>query len=677
MNNYLEKKRHKKPKSLGPVGNTQPIRPIKQGDPIDLQALNDVLDFDGKVVDKEDKSITLDDIIRKVMGEDNITVKQNRKYMASKVKILQNPYNSKHRGNLYRVGETVSAILDTVMGIPIRLITRIYGATQSLDDIDIFKAIEDRAMDLTDEEVEVFLREFKNSKAISRKLPSIFGSAMLNRVSKYMQDKVAKINQDIFKLTLAIRGFAKIGDEYDKQANDENLPSLARVNARKHADEQFALARFALDKYIKLQDEGMELISGSGYEPLQATIQAHGTGLNSIGGRFSKVDYNPKFWDKASVRSHYEDASLSDRERVSKFLGHENLFIKNTKLERKAIDLFSNVSVGNVDYNPFVMSVDYSKDPLLGQLVTGVFMAISVANIVNNLQNVIAHNTAVKTQSAMDVNNQQTLDGMSSGYNSMVRQHNDMVSKLDSVRSQAESSTQAFIDAQKGFAQERIAATQNVREITNLGAHGWRGTGSDYYSVDSAIHANSANLTNQLQSDTSKILSDLQLGNITHREAVNQMQNVAAVAKNSLQSAMQNAKSLVAKQSSRFDYTAWTTAESLLLNGTDLSTVSSELMKAMLDLPKYNMANMSQQLLLSTTTLTEQSLLKSALLNAGSLATGKAIISLEQEKSKNTTIDSEIYKMIGELVKKGHSLDDIRSNLDQIKAEYDKEKHAK
>ena len=64
-------------------------------------------------------------------------------------------------------------------------------------------------------------------------------------------------------------------------------------------------------------------------------------------------------------------------------------------------------------------------------------------------------------------------------------------------------------------------------------------------------------------------------------------------------------------------------------------------------------------------------------MNAGSLETGKAIISLEQEKSKNTTIDSEIYKMIGELVKKGHSLDDIRSNLDQIKAEYDKEKHAK
>ena len=286
---------------------------------------------------------------------------------------------------------------------------------------------------------------------------------------------------------------------------------------------------------ISLQIEGNNLQCGHGLHSFEEELKALDTKLNYVGGRFSKGrEYDPELWSKISGFSHKIEYSRDPKEVVEAYLMRDQIYKENTKEKRSIFNLGSKVTVGKLDYRPFVESLNYGNDPFIRDLITSILVVSSAASLINNV--------------AQNIKNQAVIEEL----NAKAAEQQGII---NDIRNNGET-------IEKGIAydvRQTEGAIENMAERGVNDAHGWHLSGKAYKAEDLAHHTETANLsidnTNQILDLTSKYSA----GQITHAELIRGMQSIKEQTTRTYETYINNLSRDIeqyAQSHPQFDYTA-------------------------------------------------------------------------------------------------------------------------
>ena len=446
-----------------------------------------------------DEQLTLEGIIEKICGEKSFNDSQSSRYAASKIKVFSKPQKNR-LGLSYKI----VSIPRTVIGIIPKTAMKLYGIFISKKTKDIFREMEERANNLTDKEVEILLDEYKGARAQSFRLPKGFNNAVRPRIDKYVGTKVAKINEQIFENLRYINFCEKVINTLNSKLEEENTPEMI---ARIHSvlDKAYGKAYPAVKSIISLQIEGNKLQNGNGLHSFDEELKALNTKMNYIGGRFSKArEYEPKLWSKVSSYSHRIEYSTDPREVVDSFIERERIYKENTKERRSILNLGSKVTVGKLDYRPFVETLNYGNDPFIRDLITSVLVVSSTASLINNIKN------------SMEASARQ--QNIINDINSKIEQTNKVGAEhqqfIENVRGSGDSIEKGMVYDVK----HTEGSIENLAERGVNSEHGWVLSGKSYNAADTVHHLESGSLSVQNTEALLDLSSKYSSGAITHAE---------------------------------------------------------------------------------------------------------------------------------------------------------------
>ena len=644
--------------------------------------------------------LTLEAIYYKVMGTKSFTHQQERRYHASQIKIFQNPFakNPKNakRGNAYRVGsflEGLTKIVFGVIAVPIRLIRKgLASLFQSHESKQIFEDIKARAMNLTDKEVEVILNEYYNTTALEFRATPIFGEAIMPRVNKYISERVTKINQRITELTMNIMLYTNAGERFRQLAADPKIDDTHRAMYNGLANLAFKKAGNCIDELLIKKNEGDILCDGKGYHALQEDIRAQQTGLNYYGGRFANNHgYEGKVFDEVSTLANiYKDKSIDPEKRAKAFLKNREYHIAHDKKKRMARNLWSKVDVGELSYRPYVEMIDYDRDPLIQQYLTAAMLAVGIASMIRNITNVIRSNRTDARNLAIDKQNQQAANNVTSQNQAASGKINGYVDEVEKARNVGVDGTQRSVDAIEQAGYQDIATGHQAREWANTVDNGFHTERASYISADDLVHGSSADATESFRAGIADINQDyaqgLANGNLDHASMVQRASeqylgsSTVTGARQYLTDSIGQLNSVIQKQGHTggkgYDYTALETMtrgleQSLSVGGIDTAVSTlTEFHTTLCTLPVLSNLNLCTSLVLTPSAAAGLDLLSTAALNAGALGSAAALAGTRENTSGMSIDQGDMESLIEDMRSAGVSEDEISKAMSEISNEY-------
>jgi len=476
-----------------------------------------------------EEKLTLDEIIFKVCGNKKFTDGQSSRYAASKIKLFSKPQKDK-LGNAYKV----VSIPRKIIGIIPKTAMKIYGLFVKKSTKNMFKEMEARANALTDREVEVILNEFKGGIAQSKKLPKGFNNVIRPRIDLYVAKKVSRINEDIKNNLLRINYCSKVIEVLKGKLNEENTPEMAeKIN--KTLNMAYESGAASIKDLISLQIEGNNLQCGHGLHSFEEELKALDTKLNYVGGRFSKGrEYDPELWSKISGCSHKIEYSRDPKEVVEAYLMRDQIYKENTKEKRSIFNLGSKVSVGKLDYRPFVESLNYGNDPFIRDLITSILVVSSAVSLINNItQN-------MKNQAAIE-------------------ELNKRASEQQEIINDIKNNGETIEKGIKYDVRQTEGAMENMAERGVNDAHGWHLSGKAYKADDLAHHMETGNLSVENTNTILELTSKYSNGEITHAELIRGMQSLKEETTRAYETTINDLTGPIeqyAQSHPQFDYTA-------------------------------------------------------------------------------------------------------------------------
>ena len=451
----------------------------------------------------EEDDITLDGIIYKVCGEEKFNDSQSSRYAASKIKVFSKP----QKNNL-GLGYAVVSIPRIVIGVIPRAAMKVYGLFVSKKTKDIFKGMEERANNLTDQEVEVLLREYKGAVAQSKRLPRGFNDAVRPRVDKYISVRVAKINEKINEDLLKINRCTAVVNLLKSKLEEEKDPAMiARMN--EVLTTAYKEGAACVKDLIALQIEGNNLQNGNGLHSFEEELKALDTKLNYVGGRFSKGrEYDPELWSKISGYSQKIEYSLDPKEVLESYMAREQIYKENTKEKRSIFNLGSKVTAGKLDYRPFVESLNYGNDPYIRDLITSILVVSSAASLINNITNGIKQNAAIEEA------------------NARIAEHNRTIQEHQALTQHIRENGETIENGIVYDVRQTEGAIENMAERGINDKFGWDFGRNGYHAEDLAHHAETANLSMQNTGEILDLTTRYANGQITHAELLRGLQTL-------------------------------------------------------------------------------------------------------------------------------------------------------
>ena len=428
-----------------------------------------------------------------------------RKYRASNIRVAKDFKDELKSGNyIYNIVHLVPALIKIPVNIVRKFISRF---TTSLRDRERIDKLKDRIDKLSDADLRVIWREYRGSRVLGERNPTILNTLLNERMQRYAMDHVTKLNsimenkyQQLFETSLVV-------DDCDRIINDKN----SSADEKKAAQERRAKVLKGKADMIKgLREDYVQAnhwLSG-GAHGFEEDMKASASKLSIVGKRFAKDhDLNQEL---AEIQAEIEQrekkaiASHDDAAALRAFIDNETLLIENTKIQS---GILGERSIGEKYYSPLAEKLDYRNDPFVRDLFTTI--AVTAAT--------------VSAVSAIDVHSRQAdqfvgdhnassseLEGEIHGYGETLKGHSD-----------------DYMEGMQAQANGNIVNNANTIERRTLDESGWTIGSGNYRHLDSANHELYNSAADTAKSQLDEIASKCGSGAITNQEALDLVSNVA------------------------------------------------------------------------------------------------------------------------------------------------------
>ena len=428
-----------------------------------------------------------------------------RKYRASNIRVAKDFKDELKSGNyIYNIVHLVPALIKIPVNIVRKFISRF---TTSLKDRERIDKLKDRIDKLSDADLRVIWREYRGSRVLGERNPTILNTLLNERMQRYAMDHVTKLNsimedkyQQLFETSLVV-------DDCDRIINDKN----SSADEKKAAQERRAKVLKGKADMIKgLREDYVQAnhwLSG-GAHGFEEDMKASASKLSIVGKRFAKDhDLNQELAEiqaeieqreKKAIASHDDDAALRA------FIDNETLLIENTKIQS---GILGERSIGEKYYSPLAEKLDYRNDPFVRDLFTTI--AVTAAT--------------VSAVSAIDVHSRQA--------DQFIGDHNASSSELEGeIHDYGETlkgHSDDYMEGMQAQANGNIVNNANTIERRTLDESGWTISSGNYRHLDSANHELYNSAADTAKSQLDEIASKCGSGAITNQEALDLVSNVA------------------------------------------------------------------------------------------------------------------------------------------------------
>lgn len=330
------------------------------------------------------------------------------------IKVLDSFKNKLKNGNyIYNV----MGVIPATLSIPLNTALKIYGkigyGKKTRRRIEI---MEERVNDLTNEQVEIILREQTAGQKIDLNFPNVVEVLMERRIKKYQQDKLQEVNTKIDNIASDLFDRKIQIDEIDKVLANESLSIEERSKLEEQRATLISGCKEMTTKIFTEKERASQLVSHGFIEDNKPKF----TKMGLLGKRFANgereiknekdVEFNNKL---AELDKNLRDPNRTDEEALNAFIDNEVFFAENSKQEKS---LFGRRDTGNLktDNRFFVKEQDYRDDPLVGDIIRSVAIASSIYGVVTGINAINetekirnAHNTEIQN---INMKNQNTMD---------------------------------------------------------------------------------------------------------------------------------------------------------------------------------------------------------------------------------------------------------------------------
>ena len=260
-------------------------------------------------VQAEVKDLNFEAIIRKVCGDTSATKVQSSMYTASKIKVFNKP-----QLNNLGLMDKITSIGKSVIGIIPKAAMKLYGKLIDTETEEMFQGMENRAMELSDNEVVTIINEYDYNLNL---VPKGFEQIVKPRINLYVSKRVDFLqnafNQAMYEIAFSQKTIEESKDQetLNKAYNDgyTNIKDL-----------------------IKIEIEVDDLLSVWKIHSFESQLQSLETKLNYAGARFETAkDYDTSLWSRVSGLSQKIEYSLDPKEVVDSYTEREKIYKEHGK----------------------------------------------------------------------------------------------------------------------------------------------------------------------------------------------------------------------------------------------------------------------------------------------------------------------------------------------------------
>lgn len=329
------------------------------------------------------------------------------------IKVLDSFKNKLKNGNyIYNL----MGVIPATLSIPLNTALKIYGkigyGKKTRRRIEI---MEERVNALTNEQVEIILREQTAGQKIDLNFPNVVEVLMERRIKKYQQDKLQEVNTKIDNIASDLFDRKIQIDEIDKVLANESLSIEKRSKLEEQREKLISGCKEKTTKIFTEKERASQLVSHGFIEDNKPKF----TKMGLLGKRFAngereiKNEKDVEFNNKLGELDNNLRYSKTDEEALNAFIDNEVFFAENSKQEKS---LFGRRDTGNLktDNRFFVKEQDYRDDPLVGDIIRSVAIASSIYGVVTGINAINetekirnAHNAEIQN---INMKNQNTID---------------------------------------------------------------------------------------------------------------------------------------------------------------------------------------------------------------------------------------------------------------------------
>ncbi len=454
-----------------------------------------------------------DTIIYELTKDLDVKKGDAKKYTASNIKVFKGFCNELQAKNtIYNIFHFVPAIIK----VPINLVRKLANkVTYSIKDKQRIKELKERIDKLSESDVEIILREYKGSRVIQEKLPTILNVLLNEKIQKHLNTKLENKNEILERKYLTLINAAQEVEECNKRLATEKDPEkIKAINNIKNSFLKASAQDIAMVR--KTYDEANALVSG-GAHGFEEDMRAAGTKMSRVGMSFAKdYDLDHELQQKLAELEQQEKLAIqkNDNEAALKaFMARVELLSRNTKIENSIV---GKRDVGKKVFLPFGGEINYNPNPLVKDILTTLTVVTSAVSAVSALK---THGPNGSSQTEL----QNEIQRVNDANDKVIRDVNAQGAKLEGNRDTITEGMNEYTN------QSVVNATTTTERMTAdrfSDSSGWR-FGADYNHADALAHQQYNAMADQIKSQIEDIARQSSKGMITDQQALEMLKNVS------------------------------------------------------------------------------------------------------------------------------------------------------
>ena len=454
-----------------------------------------------------------DTIIYELTKDLDVKKGDAKKYTASNIKVFKGFCNELQAKNtIYNIFHFVPAIIK----VPINLVRKLANkVTYSIKDKQRIKELKERIDKLSESDVEIILREYKGSRVIQEKLPTILNVLLNEKIQKHLNTKLENKNEILERKYLTLINAAQEVEECNKRLATEKDPEkIKAINNIKNSFLKASAQDIAMVR--KTYDEANALVSG-GAHGFEEDMRAAGTKMSRVGMSFAKdYDLDHELQQKLAELEQQEKLAIqkNDNEAALKaFMARVELLSRNTKIENSIV---GKRDVGKKVFLPFGGEINYNQNPLVKDILTTLTVVTSAVSAVSALK---THGPNGSSQTEL----QNEIQRANDANDKIIRDVNAQGAKLEGNRDTITEGMNEYTN------QSVVNATTTTERMTAdrfSDSSGWR-FGADYNHADALAHQQYNAMADQIKSQIEDIARQSSKGMITEQQALEMLKNVS------------------------------------------------------------------------------------------------------------------------------------------------------
>ena len=463
---------------------------------------------------EEENSIRgFDTIIYELTKDLDVKKGDAKKYTASNIKVFKGFCNELQAKNtIYNIFHFVPAVIK----VPINLVRKLANKViYSIKDKQRIKELKERIDKLPESDVEIILKEYKGSRVIQEKLPTILNVLLNEKIQKHLNAKLENKNEILECKYLTLINAAKEVEECNKRLATEKDPEkIKAINNIKNSFLKASAQDIAMVR--KTYDEANALVSG-GAHGFEEDMKAAGTKMSRVGMSFAKdYDLDHELQQKLAELEQQEKLAIqkNDNEAALKaFMARVELLSRNTKIENSIV---GKRDVGKKVFLPFGGEINYNPNPLVKDILTTLTVVTSAVSAVSALK---THGPNGSSQTEL----QNEIQKVNDANKKVIQDANDQGAILAGNRKTIEQGMNEYTN------QSVVNATTTTERMTAdkfSDSSGWR-FGADYNHADALAHQQYNAMADQIKSQIEDIARQSSKGMITDQQALEMLKNVS------------------------------------------------------------------------------------------------------------------------------------------------------